>query len=431
MNRYELALIVHVIDDFSLLDQCSFVTKNVSDVLNIIRKIVEHEGYIDKDLFLNYFINEGHPFSEDIITVIKNGTDVSFETANKIVAKQAINEDVIDLSSKMNKISEISEIYDRVEYIMRKLRRTGDFKKPLTIEDILNAIESQEEGEIIYTGIHELDDNIRLTRDRMVVIGGEAGSGKTTLVLNMIHHLSRNNSIRVLFFSLEMNYMRVMQRFLSYIKQEKLESVINKSIKNKASFVNECKQIMRSNNIEIIYDNIDYHEFSMIIDDFMERCTLDAKIPVIFVDHVGEVIGSGETKRNKEMVIRRIKNACREGAICFPLVQYMKDVSNEHNRSRNFRPSNYHIKDTQEIEANADIILHVWRPEKHGIYEIDGMGVVNKMCLILGKNRDGVLKDIWLDIDLSRSTVYPPHIQGGDLLGDDAYSFIDDDEPLF
>jgi replicative DNA helicase len=429
MNRYELALIVHVVNDVSLLDQCVLTTQNVSSVLTIIKRILEHEGYLDSDLFINYFINEGHPFAEDIITAIKNGTDVSFETAYKIVSKQAIHEEVLTLSSSINKISEVSNLIEKVENLMYKIKRVSDYKKPLTIDSIIDEISSQQEGEIFYTGIHELDDNIRLTSDRLIVLGGEAGSGKTTLALNLIYNLSQNDSLKILFFSLEMNYMRVLQRLLSYVKREKLEEVIHMSIKQKPKFLNECKELIMSNNIEIIYDNLDYNEFSLIIDDFIERCKNEGKTPVIFLDHIGEIVGGTDTKKNKEMTIRRIKNACREGAICFALVQYMKEVANETNRNRNFRPSNYHIRDTQEIEANADIIIHVWRPEKHGIYEIDGMGVINKMCLIIGKNRDGVLKDIWLNIDLSRSAVY--YVDERFYSQDKKHRSIYDDEPIF
>jgi hypothetical protein len=72
---------------------------------------------------------------------------------------------------------------------------------------------------------------------------------------------------------------------------------------------------------------------------------------------------------------------------------------------------------SQSVEARADVIMHLWRPEYHNVLEIieeekDMIRVIDtrgSICIVNDKNRDFKKGDIWLDCDIKTNSFKDIH----------------------
>jgi len=262
-------------------------------------------------------------------------------------------------------------------------------------------------------GIEGIDSSISIEPDRFIVIGGASGSGKTAFSVFLINKLCQlySDSLYVLFISLEMSEIRVMMRLISLLSGKSIGEL--KAVKDK-SFFEGYRDIISGYSLDIMYSTMDIPKLSAVLQGHINEAKRRNKIPVVFIDHFGEVSGLDEhtAKSNTDKITALCKDIARQGGICFGLTQLRKDLLDKRNEGSYYKPSNGYIMNSQSVEARADVIMHLWRPEYHDVLEIieeekDMIRVIatkGSVCIINDKNRDDKKGDIWLDCDIKTNS---------------------------
>ena len=220
-------------------------------------------------------------------------------------------------------------------------------------------------------GIEGIDSSISIEPDRFIVIGGASGSGKTAFSVFLINKLCQlySDSLYILFISLEMSEIRVMMRLISLLSGRSIGEL--KAVKDK-SFFEGYRDIISGYSLDIMYSTMDIPKLSAVLQLHINEAKRRNKIPVVFIDHFGEVSGLDEhtAKSNTDKVTALCKDIARQGGICFGLTQLRKDLLDKRNEGSYYKPSNGYIMNSQSVEARADVIMHLWRPEYHNVLEI-------------------------------------------------------------
>jgi replicative DNA helicase len=305
-----------------------------------------------------------------------------------------------------------------------------DFKQHLhsVVDKILNP--KAESGGLM-TGLKDYDAQFGgVKQDRMYVIGGYNGSGKTAKMIDLIcrlclYHMywllpdgqknddgtrwdyARGYKIAIKFFSLEMSEERIIFRIISWLTQITGYQLENQGIKNAQGewLVAQLTDKQRDDvldayakakewPLEITYTTASAKTLKLIGKKFALKNK--GKHLIYILDHLGMVDKEGKDNRiafdeNMEMM----KSFQRDHkASTFPLIQLSKDTEKGKDaEKRFFRPNNSHLMESVGVEAMADAIILTWRPgKKWNEIPYDGntkWNCQNKLIDIVGKNRDG------------------------------------------
>lgn len=281
----------------------------------------------------------------------------------------------------------------------------------------------------LYVGLEGFDLQFGgIKRDRVYVIGGYTGSGKTAFIIDLIYRLLfyHHQRIAIKFFSLEMSNDRIAQRLFS---RKALVSVKRQDDWNQPGQREltdwergQLKDAMGefellSQHIDVEYSTINHKQLKTEAKRF-KLLNPDAHC-IYFLDHIGMAEKNGENNRQAfDNIINTCKDIARDlDSSIFPLIQLAKAVEGPNNKSNYFRPDNSYVMESVGVEAAADAMMLLWRPGKHFQTipykngEIDEMNfdVRNKLFAIIGKNRDGVgFNDLIFDCDMAHNMLRNP-----------------------
>lgn len=232
----------------------------------------------------------------------------------------------------------------------------------------------------------------------LVIIAGRPGMGKTAFVLNLIAKaaLSENKPVGV--FSLEMSREQLIDRVLC------LQLLIS-GLKMKSKSLDEEDY----HKIQIEGGKQEYN--NIIIDDspglnFQQlraksiRMQQTDKIEMLVIDYLGlikpEKRGNGNRTNEIGEISRNLKGLAKE--LNIPVL-----VLSQLNRSVEDRPDKKprlsDLRDSGDIEQDADVAMFLYRPEYYGITQDNQGATENKCYLMIEKNRNGVQDNISCYVD--------------------------------
>lgn len=203
-----------------------FANTNLGAIYRNIRKHARKDNMIDM-VILN------SDFGEDFATMaeIANST---FATSNlKGYAQKVRNawvnrtaqKSMLDLAAKLQTAheSQVESITEQALSEIQKLLVTKTEVKPVLMADLVDSYAdvlekrtaSDFSNRLLYTGIQAVDDILGgIDSTDIVVVAGRPGTGKTEFSLTVARNIAANNG-SVLFFSLEMGNMQLLDRILS------------------------------------------------------------------------------------------------------------------------------------------------------------------------------------------------------------------------
>lgn len=288
-----------------------------------------------------------------------------------------------------------------------KLKHAHEFSKEAVKEflDRHMAIHNQmpyEGG--IKTGFTALDNKLgEISKGDLVIIGARPSMGKTTFAQNIAADMMINQSLPVLFISIEMKGRQIAQRLISGIGGVELRKVLTGHIDPNSD------DTQKVNNAALVLEKA-----PLMIDD-NNRATVATirrsakkvqakygKIGAIFVDYIQKV--TPLTKNNfgrSDKDIGEISNELKRMAGDFdcPVIALAQLNRNLENRP-NKRPVNADLKESGDLEQDADIIMFIYRDE---VYNKDSKEA-GTAEIIIGKARNGSIGTVRLATDLSRAT---------------------------
>jgi replicative DNA helicase len=220
--------------------------------------------------------------------------------------------------------------------------------------------------------------------------------GKTSYALSEAIFAAIDNNIPLAFFSLEMSKqqisLRIMLIYLGISSDDYRRGALKEDDWNNIySFLNKLSKA------PIYIDDT----AGLSIEEFRSKSSsLKRKYGIkrIYVDYIGLMTVKNQDKgSNRTQIIgqisRALKGVARELNIpVFALAQMNRAVEA---RGGNKKPILSDLRDSGEIEQDADIVTFLYRPEYYGITEDESGNSTRGLAeLIIAKHRGGALEDV-------------------------------------
>ncbi|GAB4528571.1 MAG: replicative DNA helicase [Anaerolineae bacterium] len=257
------------------------------------------------------------------------------------------------------------------------------------VDDIVSEAQNPDQPTVgLDTGLYHLNNKILgWVRQRLYVIGGSSGMGKSALMLTSTVHSAFRDKQRVLFISLELTFGEIKDRILA-----NLAEVDSKKIMQRKLNLPEVKALRAAQEM-LAAGFADNQVTAMVlsaptietlearIDDMMMRHDYD----IIFIDYIG---WDRLTKSDP-----RMSNTIHVGDAYAMLERKKKDlnipiivgsqISRDHMKRKDKRPLLTDLADASVIEKGADAVMFIYRPS-----------VAEKMPKFGGKRAEIVLRKV-------------------------------------
>lgn len=246
------------------------------------------------------------------------------------------------------------------------------------LDNIEEAIDRGSKLQGISTGWRYLDKYIGgYHAGNMIVLGGRPGAGKSALGLSLAIECCK--WAKTLFVTLEMSKEELAQRYISYFAE-----VENYKIRNANITKQDIEDIATQ-----MYANP--HEISLIDTPDRDLESLITKIKlhkakhglnVVFIDYLQLINAEGQSRYEKvSEASKRLKQLAKEINITvIALAQLRREDKS------NVKPTLSDLKESGQIEQDADVVLFPYRPQYYSDHRED---VEMDAELLIQKNRHG------------------------------------------
>jgi len=159
----------------------------------------------------------------------------------------------------------------------------------------LEAIESGDRRKAdVRSGIESLDAVVRMQRGNMIVLAGEAKSGKTALALTIMIHAMLHQGLRVAMISLEMSADEITQRMISAIAPINLVTIANPPTTHELDRIERASKTLIGciGRIELVTDIYELHPILAACRSMHKEKPLD----LIILDYIQLIDASGQRK---------------------------------------------------------------------------------------------------------------------------------------
>lgn len=244
------------------------------------------------------------------------------------------------------------------------------------------------------TGLAWLDKKVRIRPRNYSIINGANGSGKTSLVTNLIRSLNEQKIFHIV-FSLDMADTSLFEKlgatFTEY-SQVQIEEAFNVNSRN----LNIMKTVATSLRDALPYTLFDFTSSadSKHLESAIHKMkkTLGIDIRVGFVDYAGRLTGEHDNEYANATANALSANDISKRTSTHMI--YLSQVSRENGDHTTPLRSSRVSKSSGAWEENATFILNVWRPFGNGLDGDDSY-----MHVYIAKNRSGALGEhvFWWD----------------------------------
>jgi replicative DNA helicase len=251
----------------------------------------------------------------------------------------------------------------------------------------------------IKTGILDLDRATNgLVSPDLIIIAARPGAGKTALSLSIIYNTSVLGNTPCAIFSLEMDGVQLVRRLTSIDT-----SIPHEKIRN-GHTTNEEELILAESVEKIVNSKIFIEDkTSMNIRDIRTKASILKKkhnIGYIIVDYIQLMSGVDSKGKNREQIVSDISRGlkCIAKELEIPVIALSQLSRGVETRTGSKKPMLSDLRDSGQIEQDADMVLFCFRPEYYELTEYDCFGKTlsaeKLFVLIIAKHRNGQLGEI-------------------------------------
>lgn len=302
--------------------------------------------------------------------------------ANDIIRKSF--DEMEDLKDVVNFTER--ELYNLMENSTKNEAERLNEIVPEVIKDIEEA--SKENKAIgLPSGITQLDRLIYgFKKGVLCILAARPGMGKTAFALQLARNTSSFNH-PVLIFSLEMTCKELTMRIISG------ESKVNSDSMNSGMNKNEWQKLENSlskiENLPIFIDDsagISIYEFRSKARKYKRKYGIE----MIIIDYI-QLMKGDQSYKNSVKEVGSISNMCKNVAKELDLPVIALSQLNRKVEDRGSKiPQLSDLRDSGEIEQDADIVIFPFRPYEAGIKQDEaGNTTYNRADIIIAKNRAG------------------------------------------
>ncbi len=222
-------------------------------------------------------------------------------------------------------------------------------------------------------------------RGSLIVIGGRPSMGKTSFAMNLATNVAKVNKLPVCYFSLEQSREQMSYRFLSMgLGIESGRLITGRLQQDEWGLLAKEKEDLAEVPIFICdKGSIKVKEILSKSKKVKEKVGL-GELGLVIVDYVQMMNGPNKESRDKELskIVLDLKEMAK--ALDVPVV-LMSQLSRDIEKRENCRPMLSDLRETQGLEAHADVVIMLYRDEYYHP-ETEERGIAE---LIVTKHRNG------------------------------------------
>ena len=309
---------------------------------------------------------------QQLTTISNIKTDYSRLEALKILEKSV--ETFNSLSYHDDLSEQFQTINDRVNSVLPKLDIVSlETALGLVVEDM---IASRDSGVDLYlpTPFPTLNKYLKgLIGGKIYTFCASTGGGKTALAVYLSYYYATKNK-KVLYITTESDHKQLSPRFGCIQSYYDSLPDFNYGIflRNTDSDIQTVSQVS-SRLFSVVGNNIDFlHTINP--EEILSAIHRSSDYDIIILDHFHNIQGIEDIQFMHNYCVR-LQNACRKSSNPVVLMaQYNKQLT-----SKITRPTHQHIKGSSQLIQCADVMAHIWRPDKNDPLTLN-------MCI--EKNRD-------------------------------------------
>lgn len=352
----------------------------------------------------------GAYYITELTSRIVSGANIEFHA--RIVYQKFIQREMIRISTVVitDAYEDTTDIFELMEVNQMAMMKLSNFKTSqqsvridCMIDNALLELEKPVVGGLtgVGTGFTCVDDfTAGWQKGELTILAARPAMGKTALAVQMSINASVLYNTPTAFFSLEMTQGQLSKRMISSETEIFLEKI------NKRTLTDFDKQSLAGKLHKL--RNAPFH-----VDDtpvltttaFRTKCIRLKKlydIQLIIVDYLQLMRGvsaEGKNKGNREQEIgeitRCLKGVAKELDVpVIALSQLSRSVESRPGALK--RPMLQDLRESGNIEQDADNVLFLFRPEYYGLTEIDGGSTESMAELIWAKHRMGETGTLYL-----------------------------------
>lgn len=288
-------------------------------------------------------------------------------------------------------------------YQVQDERTAGHAK---TVDDVLKdsmkRIDLRLHGKQLSSGVltHFTDFDQKtggLHNGELIILAARPSMGKTALAMNIAEHVSMKEQAPVLFVSLEMNAIELVDRLLCSVAK------VNGSRMRVGTITQEEHKRLLTNAAEISLS-------PLYIDDSPSRTVSEVAavarriskqernqrgrpLGLIVIDYLQLLEPDNSRDPRQEQVAkiaRRLKMLAREQNVP---VLCLSQLNRQAEDSKDHRPRLSHLRESGAIEQDADVVMFVHR-EEYYLRKEEAAEVAGQAQIIIAKQRNGPIGDI-------------------------------------
>lgn len=411
-HEAEVSFLAGIIENPYMLDELDiqaeeFRNTQNSQIFRLVLKMKDISMEITSSTFLDYVDTQNDPDLFMYSVEILNNTFSKAE--NLPVYAKAIRRDsngltlsntLASLSAMASEFGPYDDKYEKVLDTITALRREGE-KEQINLKarlgDFLEELDrrhSLDGLDGLATGFKMLDNRFNgIKPTDLVIVAGRPAMGKTTLALNVADKVSLSGGT-VQIFSLEMGGAQLTDKTMSNVSGVLLNTIKTGKLKE-SDWPMMTAAIAQLDGKKIFIDEsaTTVPQMKVICKKTKAKHGLD----LIVVDYIQLMDGSGDNRTAQVGDIsRRLKLLAKELEVpVIALSQLNRGVEQRANR----RPIMADLRESGAIEADADIIIFVYRDEVY--YDLpNNKGVAE---IITAKFRSGEIGKDLLGSEMEKS----------------------------
>lgn len=261
----------------------------------------------------------------------------------------------------------------------------------------------------IRSGFAEVDElTLGRNKGELVILAGRPSHGKSTYALNEAYYVAKNYPVAV--FSLEMPATQLLKKIISSDSQVPLELIRkgNTSDYQDEQMKKSVKNILNLENKLFLYDIASIHIHDIV--SIVKKLKRIRGIEVVYVDYLQLVHGDREKGASRDQEIGTISGGLKKLAMDLNIcVVALSQLNREVEQRGDKRPQLSDLRESGNIEQDADIVQTIFRPEMYGIETIkikgqekDSRGIAE---IVIHKNRNGKVGSAYMNFRGEISTL--------------------------
>ena len=343
-----------------------------------------------------------------IFTSVPNAAHVVYYA--EIVREKATLRNLIStctgiLAEAYDPTSESKNMLAKAEQQVFAIRESRQNSSLASIDEVLQTamdrLDSRLRGEVlsgtVETGFTDLDNLTGgLHASELVILAARPSMGKTAFAMNITENVVMKSRKPVLFVSLEMAAIELVERMLCSVAKVNGHKVRNGRISG-----DETKRLQsvaaELNSVPLYVDDSPTRNVSEIAGAARRIQRIEGELGAIVIDYLQLIQPDDPRDPRQEQVAkmaRRLKGLARELKVP---VLCLAQLNRQAEDTRDHRPRLSHLRESGAIEQDADVVMFVHREDYYrskNEEDDDGDDGKGKAMIIISKQRNGPTDDV-------------------------------------